>query len=152
MPFIGRPRTSPLLRARRYIKAARSVTTSGRFSRPASPRSWLIALDRFRAVDDPAEARSWVLRNRHNCNLSSALSERLEACALEIIVERFLSKAENLPGGPDWLSSSPSSVLRGTGAAYCSVGSDNTKPQLVQMTSPVSASLTRLGLPQFGQT
>jgi hypothetical protein len=69
-----------------------------------------------------------------------------------MIVERFLSNAENLPGGPDWLSSRPSSVLRGTGAAYCSVGSERTNPQFVQMTSPVSASLTRLGLPQFGHT
>src|SRR6266568_2595768 len=97
MPFIGRPRTRPLLRALRYINAARSVTTSGRFSRPASPRSWLIALDRFLAVDDPADARSCVLRSRQSWSRSSALSERLEACALEMIVERFLSKAENLP-------------------------------------------------------
>src|SRR6266571_4914500 len=133
MPFIGRPRTRPLLRALRYINAARSVTTSGRFSRPAS-------------------ARSCVLRSRHSWSRSSALSDLLEACALEMIVERFLSKAENLPGGPDWLSRSPSSVRLGTGAAYCSVGSDRTKPQLVHMTSPVSASRTKLGLPQLGQT
>src|SRR6266581_2080030 len=79
IPFIGRPRTRPLLSALLYISAARSVTTSGRFSRPASPRSWLIARDRFLAVDDPADARSWVLRNRHNCNLSSALSDLLDA-------------------------------------------------------------------------
>ena len=152
MPFIGRPRTRPLLSALRYINAARSVTTSGRFNRPASPRSWLIALERFLAVEDPADARSCVLRSRHSWSRSSALSDLLEACALEMIVERFLSKAENLPGGPDWLSSSPSSVRRGTGAAYCSVGSDRTKPQLVHMTSPVSASRTKLGLPQLGQT
>jgi len=111
-----------------------------------------MALDRFLAVDDPADARSCVLRSRHSCNRSSALSDLLEACALEMIVERFLSKAENRPGGPDWLSSNPSSVLLGTGAAYCSVGSDKTNPQLVQITSPVSASRTRLGLPQLGQT
>ncbi len=42
-------------------------------------------------------------------------------------MERFLSNAENLPGGPDWLSRSPSSVRLGTGAAYCSEGSDRTK-------------------------
>ncbi len=149
---MGRPLTRPLLSALLYIRAARSVTTSGRFSRPASPRSWLIARDKFLAVDDPADARSWVLRNRHNCNLSSALSDLLDAWALEIIVERFLSNAENLPGGPDWLSRSPSSVRLGTGGAYCSAGSDRTKPQLVHMTSPVSASRTRLGLPQLGQT
>ena len=152
MPFMGRPLTSPLFRARRYIRAARSVTTSGRLRRPESPLSWLIALDRFRAIDEPADARSCVRRSLQSCNRSSALRFRLDACAREMIVERFLSNAENLPGGPDWLSRSPSSVLLGTGAAYCSVGSDNTNPQFVQMTSPVSASLTRLGLPQLGQT
>ena len=152
MPFIGRPRTSPLFRARRYISAALSVTTSGRLRRPDSPLSWLMARERFRAMDEPAEARSWVRRSRHSWSLSSALRFRFDAWAREMIVERFLSNAENLPGGPDWLSRSPSSVLLGTGAAYCSVGSDKTNPQLVQMTSPVSASLTRLGLPQLGQT
>src|SRR5947199_8739714 len=70
---------------------------------------------------------------------------RLDAGAREMIVERFLSNAENLTGGPDWLSRRPSSVRLGTGAAYCSVGSDSTKPQLVHMTSPVSASLPKLG-------
>src|SRR5215831_14903408 len=144
MPLIGRPLTSPLFRARRYIRAARSVTTSGRFRRPDSPRSWLIALDRFRAIDDPADARSCVRRSLQSWSLSSALRFRFDAWAREMIVDRFLSKAENLPGGPDWLSSSPSSVLRGTGAAYCSLGSESTKPQLVQITSPVSASRTRL--------
>src|SRR6266480_1096269 len=104
---MGRPRTRPLLSARRYISAALSVTTSGRFRRPESPLSWII---------------------------SSALMFRLDAWAREMIVERFLSKAENLPGGPDWLSRRPSSVRLGTGAAYCSVGSDRTKPQLVHMT------------------
>ena len=152
MPFIGRPRTRPLFRARRYIKAARSVTTSGRFSRPESPRSWLMARERFRAIDDPADARSCVRLSRQSWSLSSALRFLFEAWAREIIVERFLSNAEKRPGGPDWLSKSPSSVLLGTGAAYCSVGSERTNPQFVQMTSPVSASLTRLGLPQLGQT
>src|SRR5712692_5066331 len=56
IPFIGRPLTKPLLRARLYIRAARSVTTSGRFRRPDSPLSWLIARDRFLAIDDPSEA------------------------------------------------------------------------------------------------
>src|SRR5213596_62750 len=149
---MGRPLTSPLLRARRYIKAARSVTTSGRFRRPDSPLSWLMARDRFLAIEDPAEARSWVRLSRQSWSLSSALRFRFDAWALEIIVDRFLSNAENLPGGPDWLSSSPSSVRLGTGATYCSEGSDKTKPQLVHMTSPVSASRTRLGLPQLGQT
>src|SRR5881398_3014546 len=83
---------------------------------------------------------------------SRRLMFRLDAWAREMIVDRFLSNAENLPGGPDWLSRRPSSVRLGTGAAYCSVGSDSTKPQLVHMTSPVSASLTKLGLPQLGQT
>src|SRR5712692_3916948 len=152
IPLIGRPLTRPLLSARRYIRAARSVTTSGRLSRPASPRNWLIALERLRAIDDPAEARSCVRLSRQSCSLSSELSDLFDAWALEIMVERFLSKAENLPGGPDWLSSIPSSVRLGTGAAYCSVGSDRTKPQLVHMTSPVSASRTKLGLPQLGQT
>src|SRR5712692_10886189 len=110
MPFIGRPLTRPLLSALLYISAARSVTTSGRFSRPASPRSWLIARDTFLAVDDPADARSWVLRNRHNCNLSSALSDLLDALALEIIVERFLSNDETIHGGPDLISRCPFSV------------------------------------------
>ena len=67
-----------------------------------------------------------------------------------MIVERFLSKAENLPGGPDWLSSKPSSVRLGTGATNCSAGSDNTKPQFVHMTSPVSVSRTRLELLHCG--
>src|SRR5438128_5073893 len=117
IPFIGRPLTKPLLRARRYIRAARSVTTSGRFKRPESPLNWLIARDRFLAIEDPAEARSWVRLSRQSWSLSSALRFRFDAWALEIIVDRFLSNAENLPGGPDWLSSSPSSVRRGTGAA-----------------------------------
>src|SRR5712692_380207 len=95
---MGRPLTRPLLSALLYMSAALSVTTSGRFSRLASPRSWLIARDRFLAVDDPADARSWVRRRRQSCNLSSALSDLFDACALEMIVERFLSKAENLPG------------------------------------------------------
>src|SRR5207247_4560341 len=149
---MGRPRTRPLLSARRYISAALSVTTSGRFRRPESPLSWLIARERLRAIDEPADARSWVRRSRQSWSLSSALMFRLDAWAREMIVERFLSNAENLPGGPDWLSRRPSSVRLGTGAAYCSVGSDSTKPQLVHMTSPVSASLTTLGLPQLGQT
>src|SRR2546428_11939122 len=100
---MGRPLTRPLLSALLYISAARSVTTSGRFSRPASPRSWLIALDRFLAVDDPAGARSCVLRSRQSCRRSSALSDRLEDWALGLIVERFLSHAENRTGGTDWL-------------------------------------------------
>src|SRR5919108_4047005 len=150
MPLIGRPLTRPLFNARLYMRAALSVTTSGSVNRPASPRNWLMALERFRAIDEPADARNCVRRRRQSCNRSSALRDLLEAWAREIIVERFLSNAENLPGGPDWLSSIPSSVRRGTGAAYCSVGSDSTKPQLVQITSPVSASLTRLGLPQLG--
>src|SRR5438094_10539232 len=111
-----------------------------------------MARDRFLAMDEPAEARSWVRLSRQSWSLSSAFRFRFEACALEMIVDRFLSKAENLPGGPDWLSMSPSSVRLGTGAAYCSVGSDRTNPQLVHMTSPVSASRTKLGLPQLGQT
>ena len=111
-----------------------------------------MARERFRAIDEPADALSWVLLSLQSWRRSSALRFLLDAWALEMIVDRFLSKAENLPGGPDWLSRSPSSVRLGTGAAYCSVGSDRTKPQLVQMTSPVSASLTRLGLPQFGHT
>src|SRR5437660_9442317 len=123
IPFIGRPLTKPLFRARRYIKAARSVTTSGRFRRPDNPLSWLMARERFLAIEDPAEARSWVRLSRQSWSLSSALRFRFEAWALEIIVDRFLSNAENLPGGPDWLSSSPSSVRRGTGAAYFSDGS-----------------------------
>jgi len=110
-----------------------------------------MALERFRAIEDPAEARSCVRRRRHSCSRSSALRLLLLACARLIMVERFLSKAENRPGGPDWLSSSPSSVRLGTGAANCSLGSDSTKPQFVQMTSPVSASRTRLLLPQLGQ-
>ena len=151
IPLIGRPLTRPLLSARRYISAARSVTTSGRLSRPASPRSWLMALDRFRAMDEPALARSCVRLSRQSDRRSSALRLRLLAWARLIIVERFLSNAENRPGGPDWLSSSPSSVRRGTGGANCSFGSLSTNPQLVHMTSPDSASRTRLLLPQFGQ-
>ncbi len=77
-----------------------------------------MARDRFRAIDEPAEARSWVRLSRQSWSLSSALRDLFEACALEIMVERFLSKAENLPGGPDWLSKRPSSVRLGTGAAY----------------------------------
>ena len=111
-----------------------------------------MALDRFLAIEEPAEARSCVRLNRQSCRRSSALRLLLLACARLIMVLRFLSNAENLPGGPDWLSSSPSSVRRGTGAAYCSLGSESTKPQLVHMTSPVSASRTRLLLPQLGQT
>src|SRR5437870_12581874 len=103
-------------------------------------------------MDEPAEARSWVRLSRQSWSLSSAFRFRFDAWALEIMVDRFFSNAENLPGGPDWLSSSPSSVRLGTGAAYCSVGSDSTKPQLLQMPSPVSPSLTMLGLPQLGQT
>src|SRR5437870_5448099 len=83
----------PSLRARRYIRAARSVTTSGRFKRPESPLSWLIARDRFLAIEDPAEARSWVRLSRQSWSLSSALRFRFEAWALEIIVDRFLSNA-----------------------------------------------------------
>src|SRR5207244_6176207 len=100
----------PLLRARRYIRAARSVTTSGRFRRPDSPLSWLMARDRFLAMDEPAEARSWVRLSRQSWSLSSAFRFRFEAWALEIIVDRFLSKAEKFPGGPDWLASSLCSV------------------------------------------
>src|SRR6266849_1661125 len=109
-----------------------------------------MARDRFRAIEEPADARSCVRLSRQSWSLSSALRDLFEACALDMIVERFLSNAENLPGGPDWLSRRPSSVRRGTGAAYCSVGSDRTKPQLVHITSPVSASLTRLELPHWG--
>lgn len=109
-----------------------------------------MARERLRAIDEPAEARSCVRLSRQSSSLSSALRFLFEACAREIMVERFLSKAENLPGGPDWLSSSPSSVRLGTGVAYCSDGSDSTKPQFVHMTSPVSASLTRLELPHCG--
>src|SRR6059058_6438419 len=88
---MGRPRTRPLLSARRYISAALSVTTSGRFRRPESPLSWLIARERFRAIDEPADARSWVRRSRQSWSLSSALMFRLDAWAREMIVERFLS-------------------------------------------------------------
>src|SRR2546428_13832220 len=95
-------------------------------------------------MDEPAEARSWVRLSRQSWSLSSALRFRFDAWALEIMVDRFLSNAENLPGGPDWLSSSPSSVRRGTGAAYFSDGFDNTNTQLVQIFSPVSGILTRL--------
>ncbi len=147
---MGRPRTSPLFRARRYMRAARSVTTSGRFSLPASPLNWFMARERFRAMEVPAAARSCVRLSLQSWRRSSALRLLLEACARDMIVDRFLSNAENLPGGPVWLSSNPSSVLRGMGAAYCSVGSDSTKPQFVQMTSPVSASRTRLELPHCG--
>src|SRR5713101_8759768 len=111
-----------------------------------------MARDRFRAIEEPADARSCVRLSRQSWSLSSALRDLFEACALDMIVERFLSNAENLPGGPDWLSTRPSSVRLGTGGAYCSAGSDKTKPQFVHMTSPVSASRTRLGLPQLGQT
>src|SRR5947199_10681311 len=98
---MGRPRTRPLLSARRYISAALSVTTSGRFRRPESPLSWLIARERFRAIDEPADARSWVCRSRQSWRLSSALMFGLYEWEREIIVERLLSNAENRPSGPD---------------------------------------------------
>ncbi len=111
-----------------------------------------MALERFRAMEEPAEARSCVRLSLHSWRRSSALRLRLLAWARLMMVERFLSNAENRPGGPDWLSRSPSSVRRGTGGANCSLGSESTNPQFVQMTSPVSASRTRLLLPQLGQT
>src|SRR5260370_18554798 len=43
-------------------------------------------------------------QRRQSWSLSSALRFRFEAWALEIMVDRFLSNAENLPGGPDWRS------------------------------------------------
>src|SRR5947207_15805970 len=98
---MGRPLTNPLLRARRYIRAARSVTTSGRFRRPDSPLSWLMARDRFLAIDDPSEARSWVRLSLKSWSISSALRFWFVSWVSVIIVDMFHSTRDNTPSGPD---------------------------------------------------